>query len=422
MSFAQGFGATSPGGPSAVGVPDPIVPADGTQNITGGLEASDTIRSTSAVVGLRIEEGAVIVLDADQDTGISSPADDEMQLLTGAAPRITIKSGNVGIGTGATSPGSQLTVVGDQEISSGDLRMATAAIDFDEVSLIPNGPPAGDAKLWVRLGTPAQLIFTDDAATDNELGGLSSTTPAGIDIGDAGAVGTAKTVARADHQHALPVPAAPVNVTKAAAAAGAATTVARADHKHDVATAAPAQGIGGGNTEGSATSLARSDHDHTIRETGGATDLTVGAIADGQVVQRSGGTLIGVAAATAHDSMLSTALVSTTLATYIDAFAGASINPPSDGDYLVVFTCATLGTITGTEVELAIAKNSTSVAESGAEGSVGGNQPGNITVSKVLTGLLTTDDINGIFQNATGSGTASLTTLGRTLFLIKVTP
>lgn len=60
-------------------------------------------------------------------------------------------------------------------------------------------------------------------------------------------------------------------------------------------TAAPAQGIGGGNAVGAAESFARSDHDHTIRETGGATDLTVGVIADGQMVVRSGTALIGQA-------------------------------------------------------------------------------------------------------------------------------
>jgi hypothetical protein len=59
-------------------------------------------------------------------------------------------------------------------------------------------------------------------------------------------------------------------------------------------TAAPSQGIGGSNAVGTAASFARSDHDHTIRETGGPTNLTIGAIADGQDVRRSGTTLIGV--------------------------------------------------------------------------------------------------------------------------------
>lgn len=90
---------------------------------------------------------------------------------------------------------------------------------------------------------------------------------------------------------------APVNVTKAAAAVGVATSAARADHKHDITTAAPAVGIGGGNSEGSAASLARSDHGHALRETGGPSDLTIGAIADGQLVKRVGSALVGVSGA-----------------------------------------------------------------------------------------------------------------------------
>lgn len=61
-------------------------------------------------------------------------------------------------------------------------------------------------------------------------------------------------------------------------------------------TAAPAQGIGGGNSSGSAASFARSDHDHTIRETGGPTNLTVGAVADGQFLKRVGTAIVGAAA------------------------------------------------------------------------------------------------------------------------------
>ena len=61
---------------------------------------------------------------------------------------------------------------------------------------------------------------------------------------------------------------APVNVTKSVAVVGVATTAARADHKHDVTTAAPSA-IGNANTEGSATSLSRSDHIHALGGTVG---------------------------------------------------------------------------------------------------------------------------------------------------------
>lgn len=85
----------------------------------------------------------------------------------------------------------------------------------------------------------------------------------------------------------------PVNVDKSAAVTGTSSRAARADHKHDIDTAAPSQGIGGGNAEGTGTDLARADHDHAVRETGGPTDLTVGAIADGEFLVRNGSVIEG---------------------------------------------------------------------------------------------------------------------------------
>jgi len=55
-----------------------------------------------------------------------------------------------------------------------------------------------------------------------------------------------------------------------------------------LSTAAPTQGIGGGNSVGTGTSFARNDHDHKLRTTTGPTDLTIGAIADGEFLKRVG--------------------------------------------------------------------------------------------------------------------------------------
>ncbi|MGH9811523.1 MAG: hypothetical protein ACRD4T_00155 [Candidatus Acidiferrales bacterium] len=92
---------------------------------------------------------------------------------------------------------------------------------------------------------------------------VSTAAPAAgaVAIGNAAAEGTATSLARSDHVHAVTAPAAPADVTKAAASAGAATTFARADHKHDISTAVVAT-VGTANAEGSATSVARSDHVH----------------------------------------------------------------------------------------------------------------------------------------------------------------
>jgi len=105
-----------------------------------------------------------------------------------------------------------------------------------------------------------------------------ATTPEGIDIGDAAVIGVAIDAARADHQHALPQPGVPANVTKAAAAAGTSLKVAREDHKHDITTAAAvANPPNTANAEGTSTSLARADHTHALAAFG----TTAGTFAQG---------------------------------------------------------------------------------------------------------------------------------------------
>lgn len=63
-----------------------------------------------------------------------------------------------------------------------------------------------------------------------------------------------------------------------------------------LATAAGPIGIGGGNAAGVGDSFSRNDHDHALRETGGPTDLTIGAVPANGVLFRSAATLIGSAA------------------------------------------------------------------------------------------------------------------------------
>lgn len=122
----------------------------------------------------------------------------------------------------------------------------------------------------------ADLTLTISAATTLAAGTMSAADKAKLD----GLPSSAPPVARA------------INTTAPLVGGGDLS----ADRTIAATFAAPAQGIGGGNTEGAAVSFARSDHDHTVRETGGPTNLTVGAIADGQLVQRSGTVLIGVTA------------------------------------------------------------------------------------------------------------------------------
>jgi len=117
-----------------------------------------------------------------------------------------------------------------------------------------------------------------------------------INSGDSASEGTGEGVSRRDHQHAISNTGTPSTIQPDdAAAVGSSGGVSRSDHTHAIVAAAPSNGIGAANTEGSSTSFARADHDHTISESG-AQELTLGAISDGQLVERSGTTLAGTTA------------------------------------------------------------------------------------------------------------------------------
>lgn len=102
---------------------------------------------------------------------------------------------------------------------------------------------------------------------------VSTAAPAAgaVAIGNAAAEGTATSLSRSDHVHAVTAPTAPANVDKSAASAGVSTTFARADHKHDVLTAAPGPITDNTDTEGTASSLARADHQHAHGARAGGT-------------------------------------------------------------------------------------------------------------------------------------------------------
>lgn len=153
-----------------------------------------------------------------------------------------------------------------------------------------NTPLSSTAPVNVTKAAASAGAATEASKQDHKHD-VTTAAPAATGVSTASAEGAATSLARSDHSHQSNT--APANVTKAAASIGTSGEPARADHKHDITTAAPSTGIGGSNAEGAATSLARSDHNHALRETSGPTDLTIGAIANGQYLLRSGATIIG---------------------------------------------------------------------------------------------------------------------------------
>lgn len=142
------------------------------------------------------------------------------------------RAGRGGAATGTATP-TQIDV-GD----TGDPGVSTSAAreDHQHALPVPVAPPAIAAASSAGVSTKvAREDHTHAGVTSVDGGGgalvTGSIAPTQIDVGDAQTTGTAATFARADHQHALPAPAAPPSIA-AASSAGAATTVARADHTH----------------------------------------------------------------------------------------------------------------------------------------------------------------------------------------------
>lgn len=155
-----------------------------------------------------------------------------------------------------------------------------------------------------QSNTAASTIQCDDTATIGTSGeparadhkhAIVCAAPGATGVGTASAEGSSTDFARSDHVHQSNTTPNVIQCDDTAAI-GTSGEPARADHEHGIVCAAPSQGIGGGNSEGTSTDFARSDHDHTIRTTTGPTDLTVGAIADGEVLVRSGTTITSTAA------------------------------------------------------------------------------------------------------------------------------
>lgn len=122
-----------------------------------------------------------------------------------------------------------------------------------------------------------------------------------------------------------------------------------------LATAAPPQGIGAGNSVGTAASFARSDHGHTIRESGG-TDLTMGAVADGQFLRRSGTTIVG-ASTLGYLAHKSGRVLAASFSGFPKKATVAFVTPFSSANYSVVVTSVVTpsGTVYSPAVESQLA-------------------------------------------------------------------
>lgn len=297
------------------------------------------------------------ITKATAAVGVSLTAarSDHKHDITTAAPSIGIGASNTeGVATSLARSDHNHTIResgGPTDMAMGIVldgyaltRSGTNIIGGQLITL-SNSAPANITKATASVGVGLTAARTDHKHD------ISTAAPS-IGIGSGNTEGVATTLARSDHNHTIRESSgptdltissvadgyaltrsgtsiiggqlitltnlSPANITKATAAVGVGLTAARRDHKHDVDTAAPSIGIGSGNTEGVATTLTRSDHNHAIRETGGPTDLTMGAVSDGYALTRSGtsiagGLLIALTNSAPTTSTKSTSLVGTAI-------------------------------------------------------------------------------------------------------------
>ena len=228
--------------------------------------------------------------------GVSSGA----AALASTAPAAVAFSGSVGVGTTAARA-DHVHAHAAQTDGTLHAPATTSVAGFlsagDKTKL--DGVSSGAAALTATA--PTQITVTTAAvgvetaaARGDHVHSVSTGAPSALAVAGAQSTGSATSLARSDHQHAMPdvatasVPGflsaadktkldgiaaaaaaltstAPVNVDNATNAVGVGTTAARHDHRHTVSIGTPvALTVGGANAQGSATSLVRSDHTHAM--------------------------------------------------------------------------------------------------------------------------------------------------------------
>ena len=235
-------------------------------------------------------------LDKTKLDGIASGA----AALSSSTPAAVAFTGSVGVGTTAARS-DHVHAHGAQ--TDGTLHAAAttsvagfqSALDKTKLDAIASGAAAltTNAPTQITVTTAAVGVETA-AAKGDHVHSVSTAAPSALAVGGAQSTGSATSLARSDHAHAMPglvttaadgfasaadklkldgiatgaaalTGTAPVAVDNAAAAVGVGTTAARHDHKHTVSIGTPvALTIGGANAQGSATTVARSDHTHAM--------------------------------------------------------------------------------------------------------------------------------------------------------------
>ncbi len=228
--------------------------------------------SAGVVIGTDVEAH-----DADLTTiaGLSPSNDDILQRKAGAWTNRTVAqlASDLGLAASYQPLDSDLTAIAALVTTSygrGLLTLASATALAAEIpsSTITNAQLATEAQATIkgRAAAAGTGAVTDLTATQVRTIIDTNTTPSTQAIGDSATVGTADTLARGDHKHAMPAFASPTVVLGSSAAAGSAATLIRSDATIAAfdATSPTTQAIGDSAVVGTAAFAARRDHKHAM--------------------------------------------------------------------------------------------------------------------------------------------------------------
>lgn len=127
----------------------------------------------------------------------------------------------------------------------------------------PLGDGLDHALVTPDPGGVAGFMSPADKEKLDASGILTSSAPTQIDIGDTAVVGVSGEAARADHEHALPIPTFVSTIDPDdAPSLGVSTIPAREDHQHAIVTDAPVD-VAQANVEGVSGAFSRADHVHS---------------------------------------------------------------------------------------------------------------------------------------------------------------
>jgi len=270
---------------------------------------------------------------------------------------------------------------------------------------LPNGadPVATAAPTTAVGGNTANAVGTANSLSRSDhQHAVATDVPVTQTPDQANAAGASNSLARADHVHNIPASAAVGLNANSTNTEGVAASFARADHTHDLSTDVPVtQAPDQANAEGTSVSLARADHVHNI---------PAAAPVDTGVANSEGASASFARADHVHNTVLSHQTVTataddTTASTTDNDIAGMTITPAA-GTYFVSFSSSMNSSGNGTtRMFVSIYGGVTQVA--GSEREVGISGAANVPVhTQAVVTVNGSEAIEARWRAAVGTATA----------------